>query len=131
MSSEYPSDLKYTKDHEWARIEGDKVRVGVTAYAVESLGDVTMVTFPPAGSELQAAARFGEIESVKAVSELFSPISGTIVESNGAIDASPEIVNSSPYGEGWLLVLSPANLSELDGLMDAAAYESYVKSLDH
>lgn len=131
MSSEYPSDLKYTKDHEWARVEGDKVRVGVTAYAVESLGDVTMVTFPPVGSELAAAARFGEIESVKAVSELFSPLSGTIVESNGAIDASPEIVNSSPYGDGWLLVLSPANLSELDGLMDAAAYESYVKSLDH
>jgi glycine cleavage system H protein len=131
MSSEYPSDLKYTKDHEWARVEGDKVRVGVTAYAVESLGDVTMVTFPPVGSELAAAARFGEIESVKAVSELFSPISGTIVESNGAIDASPEIVNSSPYGEGWLLVLSPASLAELDGLMDAAAYESYVKSLDH
>jgi glycine cleavage system H protein len=131
MSSEYPSDLKYTKDHEWARIEGDKVRVGVTAYAVESLGDVTMVTFPPVGSELAAAARFGEIESVKAVSELFSPISGTIVASNDAIDASPEIVNNAPYGDGWLLVLSPANLAELDGLMDAAAYESYVKSLDH
>jgi glycine cleavage system H protein len=131
MSSEYPSDLKYTKDHEWARIEGDKVRVGVTAYAVESLGDVTMVTFPPVGSELAAAARFGEIESVKAVSELFSPISGTIVASNDAIDASPEVVNNAPYGDGWLLVLSPANLAELDGLMDAAAYESYVKSLDH
>lgn len=131
MSSEYPSDLKYTKEHEWARIEGDKVRVGVTAYAVESLGDVTMVTFPPVGSELAAGARFGEIESVKAVSELFSPISGTILESNDAIDASPEIVNGTPYGDGWLLVLSPSNLAELDGLMDAGAYETYVKSLDH
>lgn len=131
MSSEYPSDLKYTKEHEWARVEGDKVRVGVTAYAVESLGDVTMVTFPPVGSPLQAAARFGEIESVKAVSELFSPISGTIDAVNDAIEGTPEIVNGSPYGDGWLLVLTPSNLSELDGLMDAAAYESYVKSLDH
>lgn len=127
----YPSDLKYTKDHEWARKEGDLVRVGITAYAVEQLGDVTLVDLPKPGTKLDAHGRFGDIESVKTVSELFSPIAGEVVEVNGALEGKPELVNDATYAGGWMLVLRPANPAELDGLMDAAAYEAFLGSLDH
>lgn len=129
--AEYPSDLKYTKDHEWARVEGDLVRVGVTAYAVEQLGDVTLIDLPKVGATVKAHERFGDIESVKTVSELFAPIGGEIVEINGELDGRPELANDAPYGEGWMVVLRPSDPSELDGLMDAAAYEAYLASLDH
>ena len=127
--SKYPADLKYTKDHEWARKEGDLVRVGITGYAVEQLGDITLVDLPKVGSKLDAHARFGDIESVKSVSELFVPVAGEIAETNGALEGSPELVNESPYEKGWMIVLKGAGA--LDGLMDAAAYEAFLGTLDH
>ena len=127
--SKYPADLKYTKDHEWARKEGDLVRVGITGYAVEQLGDITLVDLPKVGSKLDAHARFGDIESVKSVSELFVPVAGEVAETNGALEGSPELVNESPYEKGWMIVLKGAGA--LDGLMDAAAYETFLGTLDH
>lgn len=125
----YPADLRYTKDHEWAKLEGDVVRIGITAYAVEQLGDVTLVDLPQTGSSVEAHGHFGDIESVKAVSELFAPLSGEIVEVNGALEDSPELVNDDPYGRGWMVVVKPADASQLDGLMDAAAYEQFLGTL--
>lgn len=130
--AQYPTDLKYTKDHEWARVEGNGlVRVGVTAYAVEQLGDVTLIDLPKPGTTLGAHDRFGDIESVKTVSELFAPIGGKVVEVNGALEDQPELVNDSPYDKGWMVVLEASATDELGELMDAAAYESYLGSLDH
>jgi glycine cleavage system H protein len=128
--AQYPNELKYTKEHEWARKEGDLVRVGITAYAVEQLGDVTLVDLPSMGTDVQAHQRFGDIESVKTVSELFAPVSGEIVEVNGALESSPEVVNEAPYAKGWMVVIRPSDAGELDRLMDAAAYEDYLGSLD-
>lgn len=125
----YPSDLRYTKDHEWTRREGDLVRVGITAFAVEQLGDVTLVDLPEVGRKLADHAHFGDIESVKAVSELFSPISGEVVEVNATLADQPEQVNDAPYAAGWMLVIRPSNPAELESLMDAAAYEAFVGSL--
>jgi len=127
--SKYPADLKYTKDHEWARKEGDLVRVGITSFAVEQLGDITIVDLPKIGTKLDAHAHFGDIESVKSVSELFMPVAGEIVEANGALEGSPELINEAPYEKGWMIVLK--NASGLDGLMDAAAYEAFLGTLDH
>lgn len=124
--SNYPAELKYTKDHEWARVEGDLIRVGITAHAVEQLGDVTLVDLKSAGETLEAHGHFGDIESVKAVSELFSPVAGEIVEVNEALNDEPEKVNDSPYEEGWMLVIRPADMSEVEGLLDAAAYDAFV-----
>lgn len=129
--SQYPTDVKYTKEHEWARVEGNLVRVGITAYAVEQLGDVTLVDLPSVGATVTAHERFGDIESVKTVSELFSPISGEVVEVNEDLDANPELVNDAPYDKGWLIVIKPSNLAELDELLDAAGYEAFLGSLDH
>jgi glycine cleavage system H protein len=129
--AQYPNDLKFTKDHEWARLEGELVRIGITAHAVEQLGDVTLVDLPPAGSEVQANERFGDIESVKAVSELFAPVSGEVVEVNGELESRPEIVNEAPYEQGWMVLIKVSDPSELDSLMDAAAYEEYLGTLDH
>ena len=126
--SKVPSELRYTKDHEWARIEGDLVRVGVTAYAVEQLGDVTLVDLPAVGAKLEDHGHFGDIESVKTVSELFAPIAGEVVEINGELEAKPELVNEAPYEAGWMIVMKPS--AGLDGLMDAAAYEAYLGTLD-
>lgn len=126
----YPADLKYTREHEWARQDGDLVRVGVTAYAVEQLGDVTLVDLPPVGSEVQAQERFGDIESVKTVSELFAPISGEIVEINGELESSPELVNEGPYDQGWMVAIKPSDPAEIDRLMDAGAYEAFLGTVD-
>lgn len=128
--AQYPTDLRYTKDHEWARVEGDLVRIGVTAYAVEQLGDVTLVELPAAGESVEAHAKFGDIESVKTVSELFSPISGEVVEVNGALEDAPELVNESPYEKGWMVVVRLSSAEELAELMDAAAYETFLGTLD-
>ncbi|MBN8609860.1 MAG: glycine cleavage system protein GcvH [Deltaproteobacteria bacterium] len=125
----YPSDLKYTKDHEWARIEGDLVRVGITSHAVEQLGDITLLDLPKVGAKLEVHGNFGTVESVKAVSELFSPIAGEVVEINAELNDKPELVNDDTYGKGWLIVIKPS--SSLDFLMDAAAYEAFLGSLDH
>lgn len=121
--SNFPSDVRYTKEHEWARIEGDKVRVGVTAHAVEQLGDVTLVDLPAAGAKVEAGKRFGDIDSVKAVSELFAPLTGEIVAINDGLGDAPERVNADPYGEGWMVRIRPANPAELGGLLTAEAYE--------
>jgi glycine cleavage system H protein len=125
----YPSDLKYTKDHEWARVEGDLVRVGITKHAVESLGDITLVDLPAVGTKLEEHGRFGDIESVKAVSELFSPVAGEVAEVNGELADKPELVNDDCYTKGWMIALKGAG--SLDGLMDAAAYEAFLGTLDH
>ncbi len=127
----YPKDLRYTKDHEWARKEGDLVRVGITGHAVEQLGDITLVDLPAKGTKFGTHERFGDIESVKAVSELFTPIAGEVVETNKDLDAKPELVNEGAYDKGWMMVLKPSNPSEVDSLMDVDAYEKYVASLDH
>ena len=127
--SKYPADLKYTKDHEWARVEGDRVRVGITGYAVEQLGDVTLVDLPKVGAKLDTHGHFGDIESVKTVSELFAPIAGEVVEINAALENAPELVNEAPYGDGWMLVLRPSSLADLASLMDAAAYEAFLGTL--
>lgn len=127
--SDYPSDLKYTKEHEWAKLDGDVVRVGITSHAVDQLGDVTLVDLPDVGTAVDKDGHFGDIESVKAVSELFSPIAGEIAEVNERLSDSPELVNDAPYGDGWMVTITPADVSELDGLMDAAAYEAYLGTL--
>ncbi len=119
-----PDDRRYSKEHEWAVIDGNVATIGITQFATESLGDVVFVDLPEVGAEVAQFSKFGEIESVKAVSDLFSPVSGTIVERNdGAID-SPEIVNGGPYDAGWLLKVELADASELDGLMSAAEYDA-------
>lgn len=125
----YPTDLKYTKDHEWARVEGDLVRVGITQHAVESLGDITLVDLPAVGAKVEEHGNFGTVESVKAVSELFSPVAGEVAEVNGELADKPELVNDDCYSKGWMIALKGAG--SLDGLMDAAAYEAYLGTLDH
>ncbi len=121
-----PEDLQYTKDHEWIRSEGDTLRVGVTDYAQDALGDIVFVTLPEAGSHVTAGETCGEIESTKSVSDVYAPVTGTVVERNEALDTSPELVNSDPYGDGWMLAIKPdgdsANAG--DGLLDAAAYKA-------
>lgn len=129
--SDIPKELRYTKDHEWAKTAGDIVEVGITAYAVEQLGDVTLVDLPEAGTTLAAHKRFGDIESVKTVSELFAPIGGVVVEVNEALRDKPELVNDAPYGAGWMLRLRVTNADELATLMDAAQYTTYLGTLDH
>ena len=126
----YPAELRYTKEHEWARVEGDVVRVGVTSYAVDQLGDVTLVDLPAVGTSVASHSRFGEIESVKTVSELFSPVSGEIVAVNEDLEGTPEQVNEAPYQGGWLVDIKMSDPSELDGLMDAAQYADYIGKLE-
>ena len=126
----YPSDLKYTKDHEWARVDGDVVRIGVTAYAVEMLGDITLVDLPKVGAKLEERGRFGDIESVKTVSELFSPIAGEVVEVNSALDGSPELVNEDPYDKAWMIEVR-AEAGTHGETMDAAAYRTFVAAAGH
>ena len=128
--SQVPRDLKYTKDHEWAKIDGDLVRVGITGYAVEQLGDVTLVDLPKAGAKLASHGRFGDIESVKTVSELFAPVSGEVVESNEALRDQPELVNESCYERGWMVRLRAADLAQLGELMDAGQYQTFLGTLD-
>lgn len=122
-----PDDLQYTKDHEWVRTEDDTVRVGVTDYAQEALGDIVFVTLPEAGSQVSAGETCGEVESTKSVSDLYAPLSGTVVERNDALDAAPELVNSDPYGDGWMLVIRPGDDTR-EGLLDAAAYQAGLDS---
>ena len=122
----YPDDLQYTKDHEWIRVSGDSGRVGITYYAQESLGDVVYVDLPKVGVKVTANEPFGSVESVKAVSELFSPVSGEVVEINEKLNDSPELVNSVPYDDGWMIVIKLSNASEVDALLSAAEYEDFL-----
>ena len=125
-----PEDLHYTKDHEWVRTEGDgeTLRVGVTDYAQDALGDIVFVTLPEAGSHITEGEACGEIESTKSVSDVYAPVTGTVTERNEALDASPELVNSDPYGEGWLFEIVPSDAAAVEALMDAEAYRSSVES---
>jgi glycine cleavage system H protein len=118
-----PSDLRYTKDHEWVRVDGDEATVGITEYAASQLGDIVFVELPDAGRSLEQFAAFGVVESVKAVSDLFAPVSGDVAAANGALASSPELVNSDPYGEGWMIRLTLTKREELDELLDATAYD--------
>jgi glycine cleavage system H protein len=127
----YPDNLLYTKDHEWVRIEGDQGTVGITHFAQAELGDIVYVELPKAGEQLNQHEPFGSVESVKAVSEVFMPISGTIEQTNSNLADSPESVNNDPYGEGWMLVVKIEKASELDGLMSAAEYEDFLNESKH
>ncbi len=118
-----PGDLRYTKDHEWVRVDGDEAVVGITEFAAHQLGDIVFVELPAVGRSLAQHATFGVVESVKAVSDLFAPVSGDVLATNGALSGQPELVNSDPYGDGWMLRVKVADASQLDGLLDAAAYE--------
>jgi glycine cleavage system H protein len=122
--SDVPDDLKYTADHEWVRVtEGSKtVRVGITDYAQSALGDVVYVSLPEVGSGVAKGAAVGEVESTKSVSDIYAPLTGTVTARNDRLDETPDLVNSDPYGEGWILELEVTDDSELDGLLDAAAY---------
>jgi glycine cleavage system H protein len=120
--AENPKDLRYTKEHEWARRTGKTVVVGVTAHAQEALGDVVYVDLPKVGAQLSAGATFGTVESTKAVSELFAPLGGKVVKVNQALAEEPQLINQDPYGKGWICEVEPSVPSELDGLMDADAY---------
>ena len=121
-----PGDLKYTKEHEWVRVDGGDGTVGITDYAQDQLGDIVYVDLPGVGTQLTYLEKLGEIESVKAVSELFSPVSGEVVEVNGALRDKPELVNESPYGEGWMLRVRLSDPAELDNLLTAQQYDDYV-----
>jgi glycine cleavage system H protein len=125
---EYPTDRKYTKEHEWVKVEGDRGRVGITDYAQNQLGDVVYLELPEPGRVLKGHEQFGTVESVKAVSELFSPISGEVVKVNSALVAKPETINADPHGEGWMLEVRLADPGEVGALMDAAAYAAFVAS---
>lgn len=122
----YPSGFKYTKDHEWIQVDGDRGKVGITDYAQQQLGDVVYVELPEKGAALKAGQPFGTIESVKAVSELYAPISGEVVEVNAALKQKPEAVNSDPHGS-WMIVIKLSNAGELSSLLDAAHYQDLVK----
>ena len=120
---ETPDDLRYTAEHEWVRRqEGGVVRVGITAYAQDALGDVVFVTLPEEGTPVAPGQACGEVESTKSVSDIFAPITGTVTGRNAALDANPELVNSSPYGDGWMFEVRPDDPASLDSLLDAAAY---------
>ncbi len=122
MSSNYPDDLRYSKEHEWVRSDGSQATIGITSFAADELGDIVFVELPDPGSRLDQFGTFGVIESVKAVSDLYAPISGEVIEVNEALRDRPELVNSDPYGEGWIVRVQLRDTAELDGLMDAAAY---------
>lgn len=125
---EIKADRKYTKDHEWAKADGDAVIVGVSAFAVDQLGDITLINFDVApGDRVEAGKVFGTIESVKTLSDLYSPLSGEVLAVNGALEASPELVNEDCWGEGWLIKVRANNPGDLDGLLAAGDYESHTK----
>ncbi len=122
----YPADLRYSSEHEWAKVEGKTVRVGITKFAADRLTDVVFVELPAVGSKVKFMEPFGVVESVKAVSDLYSPVTGTVVEVNAALKETPEVVNSDPYGKGWMIVVQPDNLRELEQLMLADRYQAAI-----
>jgi glycine cleavage system H protein len=126
-----PTELRYTREHEWARQEGERIRVGITAYAQDQLGDVVFVELPKTGAKVTQRQSFGVVESVKAVSDLFAPLSGEVVEINGDLPTAPEIVNQDPYGRGWMIVIAPSNRAEWDQLLTAQQYEQFLAEGAH
>lgn len=121
-----PEDLRYSTDHEWARTEEGRVRVGITDFAQDTLGDVVFVDLPEVGTTVTAGGTFGEVESTKSVSDLYAPVGGTVVEVNAELADAPNRINDDPYGEGWICVIEPADPAELDALLDAAGYQQLV-----
>ena len=127
----YPDDLKYTTEHEWVRIPGEhegSVRIGITHFAQEALGDIVYVSLPEVGDTVEAGTTCGELESTKSVSDVYAPVSGEVVARNEALDATPELVNNDPYAGGWLFEVVSSDAYQLDGLLDASAYEASLKS---
>jgi glycine cleavage system H protein len=125
---EYPEDLRYTEQHEWARREADRVRVGITDFAQDALGDVVYVDVPQAGTEVRGGETFGEVESTKSVSDIYAPISGTVVESNAALADTPQLVNDDPYGDGWMIAIDATDPSDFDRLMTSDQYRAFTES---
>jgi glycine cleavage system H protein len=125
-----PAELKYSMDHEWVRVEGNKATIGITDYAQEQLGDVVYVELPGEGDGVTAGDTFGVVESVKTASDLISPVSGAVTAANEALMDEPELVNSSPYDDAWMIAVEMSDPSELDELMDASAYEAFLTTLD-
>ena len=122
----YPEDLKYTAEHEWVRVDGDSVVVGITQYAQDQLGDIVYVSLPEPGDTISPGASIGELESTKSVSDLFAPVSGVVTERNEQLDQTPELVNSDPYGEGWLIKVRIDDPAAVAGLLDAASYRDSI-----
>jgi glycine cleavage system H protein len=122
-----PEDLAYTKDHEWVRVKGEEATVGITDHAQQQLGDVVYVELPKVGDKFETSEPFGSVESVKAVSEIYMPLSGNVVEVNDALNDSPELVNEDPYGDGWMIRIKIANASQVDALLTSIEYEDYIK----
>ncbi|WP_322759933.1 glycine cleavage system protein GcvH [Frankia sp. Cr2] len=123
----YPEDLKYTTEHEWIRVTSGTVRVGITSFAQDALGDIVFVTLPAVGDRVQAGEPFGEVESTKSVSDVYAPVSGEVIARNEVLDSTPELVNSDPYGEGWLVEVAVDDAGVTDSLLDADAYAQHVK----
>ena len=124
----FPDDLRYTQEHEWVRVDGTTARVGITDYAQDALGDVVYVDLPQVGAAVAAMASCCEVESTKSVSEIFSPVSGTVAEVNGDLADTPQMINEDPYGKGWIFSVDMTDRAELDGLMDAAAYQAFLEN---
>ncbi len=121
-----PQELRYTQEHEWARREGDRVRIGITDYAQQQLGDVVFVELPAVGARVTSRQAFGVVESVKSVSDLYAPMTGEVVEVNGELKSNPALVNRDPYGQGWMIVIRPSQPAEWDGLLSAQQYEAFI-----
>jgi len=124
---EFPEDLKYTEQHEWARREGSRIRVGITDYAQDALGDVVYVDVPDVGTEVKGGEPFGEVESTKSVSDVYAPMSGTVIEVNAVLADQPARVNEAPYGDGWMIVIEPSDPSEYEALWDAGEYRRFTE----
>ena len=122
----YPKELRYSKEHEWAKVEGTRVRVGITQFAADRLSDVVYVELPKVGAEVTFMESFGVVESVKAVSDLYAPVTGKVVEINDGLTEKPEVINTDPYGQAWMIVVEPRDLSELSKLLDADAYMALI-----
>ena len=126
---EFPAECKYTKEHEWIKVDGDVAEVGITDYAQDSLGDIVFLELPEKGTAVEKEDSFGVVESVKAVSDLYAPLSGTIEETNEPLADTPELINEHPYTDGWIIKIKMNDLSELDNLLDAKGYEDYIKEI--
>jgi glycine cleavage system H protein len=127
----YPSDLKYSEEHEWVLVEGDEATIGITEYAQEQLGDVVYVELPEPGSQVEFMEPFGVVESVKTASDLFAPVRGTVVRVNARLEDEPELVNQEPHGDGWMIAVKMTDPDELQQLMDASGYESFLETLEN
>ena len=125
---EYPGNLRYSKQHEWVRVDGDRASIGITDFAQDALGDVVFVQLPDVGTEVIAGASCAEVESTKSVSEVYAPLTGTIAETNAALDAAPELINTAPYGDGWMFTIALVASEELDTLMSAADYQAFCEA---